>query len=261
MSTTARAWLPPGAIDLVALEAALAAECESWSATWFGERRGFALLAPFSRATDGEPDCVIETLDREDLALRWTSRIQTRIAASMLGVALDDARLTRDDRALAEALAARPLAELRAFVARSFGFDDVHGGWRKRDDAPPVEATYSFAIGRRGEPPLVAVVVGEALLVAMRKRRIAKPASAPPVEPLGEALALTSIALGGELGCCRLTLAQLDALTPGDVLVLERPLDAPLPIVVDGKAGKAGAVSLSLDGAALRLELRHPLSA
>ena len=65
-----------------------------------------------------------------------------------------------------------------------------------------------------------------------------------------------SVAVGG----CSITVAELQNLARGDVLVLDRALDAPLPLAVGRAAARRGACTLSQRGDRIALKITEALA-
>ena len=71
--------------------------------------------------------------------------------------------------------------------------------------------------------------------------------------PLATALASEDVVLGCHLGAAHLTMAEVAALSLGDVIVLDRDLHAPVPLTVAGVMPQAGAARIGSDAGQLRV--------
>lgn len=154
------------------------------------------------------------------------------VGARVLDVAAGER--TPRDRALLEEVAEECLADLRTRLAQLAEAPRA-AEWRPLVPAPGWTATIGGAHG-----PL-ALALSDATFAALVRRVL----PVAPADPLGSgaaALAAQGVTVSAALGSAGLSVADLQALEIGDVVVLDRPLAAPVPIAVDGTALARGRV-------------------
>ena len=212
-------WVPPSACERVAqtMNGLLA----SWASTWGLPAMVRASARPLDRKSG-------DSLDFIDLAAPppavWRQALsEVLFGCDATGSAVFDAVLKRvgDD--------------LRQTIERAFGLAAT-GTFRAGDEAPMT------APGHRGVV-VQADIAGHRCGVILghsqwrNSNGMPKPTAAPMVRVnLEKALASTPVSLVAELGRADVTIKELLALAPGDVLLLTETLDAPLRIVAPGSA-------------------------
>ena len=110
-----------------------------------------------------------------------------------------------------------------------------------------------------GDPPLLAVAL-TAELFATLERSAACPRPPPP--PLGtgeEALERLPVAVGAALGRCTLSVGEVQALGVGDVLVLDRAVDRPVPLALAGTPLDRATCTV-IEGEPPRLKIVDPVA-
>jgi hypothetical protein len=98
----------------------------------------------------------------------------------------------------------------------------------------------------------------EGMLIRLRKA-MAGSSRKPDVVPLSTALAGEEIPLGCHLGSATITFADLSALAAGDVLVLDRRLDAPVPLTIDGNLPRTGQAQIGPQAGAIQVTLTEAI--
>lgn len=251
MSEAYTAWLPRGAFANGGTDRRLEQAVAEWSQRWFADRT----VAPFKgrAASAGSEGLEIHRLD-EGLALAANADARIGAAGAMLDAAIDARKARPADRRLFDRLAAACFDDLRARLAEAFGLGR-DARWRPGDrtEAPPDEGARAFAFDD-GDEPLFSLFVTRALEVAAIKSDLRPAPASPPLQPLAASLGAQRVELSALLGRCGLTIAELSGLTGGDVLVLDRDLDAALDLAVDGQV-KRGRCSVGQDGERLRLTI------
>lgn len=223
MRTLSRPWLPDGAITAAAVRRVLAPALADWSATWF--------VRSTAQPSDIEPmklppilaNTVITAGQGSVLAAIPLSAA-SRLSAVALAVDIPDER-TAIDEALLHALAHRMLDDLARTVAKTLGPADTDG-----DDA---QIACGIVLGAvRG---LVLQLKRGTVVAAMRRLMPAAPPRSRRTDR-HDALRASSLRIVAHLGKARLTVEALRNLNIGDVLVLEKKIDAPVDLVADGSS-------------------------
>lgn len=175
----------------------------------------------------------------------------TPVGARVMGVV--DRDRAEDDRHLLDALAEECLGDLRrrlAQVAEVKGDEDWH--------MVTVPGRHVAIVGD-DSAPLLAVALSDPLF-ATRVRQ-ALPTIAPPSLGSGrQALALTPAIVSAVVGRSAITVAELKALATGDVVILDRPLDHPLPFTINGVPVARGACSIVETAGSISLTITDPIA-
>jgi len=248
VTLSVREWLPDQEGLPRAGEHALAEAVDAWAAEWFaGEAiRALGVLAPVS-ASRGELRRTEWHRCREGLALGLPPRAEAGLGSLALDVTVGGER-TVADLAVLEGVAC--LEALKARLAALLGLPRSErwsegaippGGWR-------------IDLGTPTRTLTLALEVSQDLLVRLIKAKLPESAPSPLGDPVG-ALAGLPLRIAATAGECMITVAELSGLSPGDVIVLNRDLDAGLPLLIEGRALRRGSCVLAEQGgtAALRI--------
>jgi flagellar motor switch/type III secretory pathway protein FliN len=159
------------------------------------------------------------------------------------------------DRQVVEAVGRRAAADLAERLCRIAAPAEAPGELA----GPPDEATVLCLQG--GEWSLAAAL-GSAAAVRLR-RRFAGRREPPPLARLGDALAGEAVTLGCHLGRAELSAGEVATLGAGDLVVLDRRVDDPLPLTVHGTVAARGraAIEARADTHAIRITETLDLSA
>lgn len=261
-ATSYRSWLPKGAVDAARVDRAFAESIQSWSGKWFA-RGKVRPLGPLAAGSAG-PGTLDKGMQwhslREGLALGVVDKATGALATSMLDANLGGTALTSGDRGLIEQITVACLDDLRGTLAAFFDIA-ADGRWRTDSEAdlPPAKDAWTCALGLKDGEPLIRLIVQHNLVVAFRKSRISFPAASVDLRPLAEALEKQPVGVSARLGQCAMTLPDLAALNEGDVLVLDRTMDTPLELAIDGQV-KLGRCVLEQEDERLLFRISKPLS-
>jgi flagellar motor switch/type III secretory pathway protein FliN len=224
-------WLPAEALNPSHFEGAISSLVGDWSSHWFAKAR--ANCRPQLRST----------MVRSPQQLAWRSSRQ------QFGTCLDEAgRL-----ALAEAMLDRAIAANAVQVGdqpllsdiTDRCLDDLLGrlSWLIDHERTPdlsgeaMEPSWGIAwdIGLKRSGVAISLVISRSALVRWRKR-LAPTSKAPELAGIFRALKSQQVGLRLDIGRGSLILAELENLAPGDVIILDRTVDAPLELLAAGRA-------------------------
>ncbi len=215
------AWLPADTQPPAALDALFAGVVAAWEAQWFV---GAAGQAPRLRRGGGSGwRCNVA-----GLAIGTASDTALRIGARIVGVSPDGREGV--DRAVLEAVAEPCLLDLRARLIAVAGGDDGF-----------VAAAGADWVATLGDG--LAFGLSDALFAAL-VRRVLPAVALARLGSGAPALAAIPVAVGAAVGRAAMRLADLRALEVGDVVVLDRALSDPVPIVLDGRPLPRGRVRI-----------------
>lgn len=226
-----RPWLPAGVVADRLPTATLSAALDRWAGDWFpGPVRLGAWRA--------------ETGSGEAMTLSTGPAGLDAVARAMIGPV--PVPIAEIDRAKLDAAATACIDDLRTRLADLFDTAGV---------ASAAHARHACAIDLPEAPGALHLSLSDALLAGWIRASLPAPPSAPALPPFREALDPQPVRLSALVGRCRLSLRELENWAAGDVLVLDRPLDAALDLMVAGRLHVDAPCRLVDAGDALHLLL------
>lgn len=239
MTQKVRDWLPIDVVSRDEVQAILRQAVADWSARWFSKRR--ISLASYAPAAGGHEGKTAEggwRVYRKEVAVHCPAAATSRLAGWALDARPDDAVATEGDRRLVEQFGRKLLQDLAATIELAL---ELVGEFC--DQPLRIEEPYdrmggvilSLAEGQGVELLKVGVPLHA---VAPLCRATFKPTTRGPavLEILSKALWPTPVIVEATLGQANISLADLQTLEPGDVLILSTALDQPAEIALSGSA-------------------------
>jgi hypothetical protein len=259
MSGRLREWLPLNAATGPRVRDALEGAVDTWSRTWFAGARG--LLTSVAPHPSGAPEAAGGWLLYDDIvAVPADGPDAIRLAGLALGVAPESLVLSEPDRDIIGRLAATILADLAAALAASLE-RPPSGGAAPTPTADPLEgdAGIVLRVADASGRTLAQAALPLAALVPFLKARIpARPA--PDLPHLDGPVGRTLTRLDIRLGDTRLSLGDLTGLAAGDVLVLDREIEAGARVALGSAHGQPFARgAFETDRGTTRLTLAHEI--
>lgn len=249
-------WLPVEALAAEPVRTRLSSAVEGWSGDWFGRLR--TTLAS------------LEPLEAEDFKrcvgdwrpLGRTSRMECApsIAHRLAAWALDAEPHLNGTRALdlrlMQIFGDQMLGDLAERVEDALGLGD--GSYNdSRMDAGPCGGLILGIAGSAGGA-LLSLAVPAVAAIPYRKAALgARPAPCLAVPSMMDSLGGIQVALEATLGQAEIALEDLTGLRPGDVLILDREIEAPVEFTLAGSAHVLGRGRLSAAEGGLALTLQH----
>lgn len=259
MNMAFKSWLPDEALCGGAIERELRSVAGAWSEAWFA-RQLVGLLDPpihaYGRPPEADEDmnCRVHP---DGLAIAMPATAGREFAGLMLDFNVESGPLRPADRLLLDRLGERCIADLCDRLGSAFGF--VDSDWREADAVPAQSNASFYRLGLTAGVTLLHIAVETPAAVALIKSRTHVTPKPAPLQPIQAALKQQQVALSGRLGGCAISLADLAALAPGDVVVLDREVDQPLELAVEGRASPGRCTAEQADGR-LQLKIVKPLS-
>jgi len=232
MSTTVRSWLPSTAIQPEALGLPLGGVVQSWGEHWFVNEEA-SLVALYQDDWPAAETTGWRTLDGASIALTAAGRCA--VASGMLGRSIAPHALQPNDRVLVDRLASECADDLVRRIAR------VASGAAPADriramPLDPEDCSW-WQVSLSGSRPLFRLATNRETAVGLA-RSLLPPARRAAVGSVRSALANQPVSVSVALGRCKMNLAELESLAPGDVLVADRSTEAPLELLLnDAKSG------------------------
>ena len=249
MTLAFRPWLPDNTTAPRLALGAVAEMVDAWSSEWFA---GEPMRASgvFSRLAEARAE-----LRKNDwhvcnggLAVGVSPTAIVALGAQILGIPASGFAQRPSDLALLEQVGGTCFDDLKRRASVLFGLAR-EASWHVSEgsgrDGDPV---YRLEISGVARTVVVTIELSAALFSTFVKAKI-PPAPAP--SPFGtpeEAIAMIPIHLSAALGGCNISIAELTGLVAGDVLMLDRSLDAPLPLAVNGAILDRGACTVTEAG-------------
>ncbi|WP_341209496.1 FliM/FliN family flagellar motor C-terminal domain-containing protein [uncultured Sphingomonas sp.] len=226
MATAYEPWLPAAAIARAVDELPVRRLIGEWGAAWFVGAP--PTVCPASGPVEAMASGTLWA--SEGLALAVGAEADDVLGALIFGAMPADA--TAGDRTTIASVVAACLADLRARLAQVIGGTGA-AAWRTGEVAPARRWQWRVDAARAA---VLQVAVEEAAIA--RRVRAALPAvDGAPLVALADAVASQRVDVAALVGRSRVTTVELARLAGGDVVVLDRTLDAPAPLAIDGVAG------------------------
>lgn len=207
-----RPWLPPSVIADRLPTAALSAILDRWAADWLPVAE--VRVGRWERG-DGPGDDLILSTGRDG---------SDAVAQAMFGSPPEP--LPEADRAKLDRATAACVDDLRRRLVELFG---------SPVPVDRVQSRHGCAIDLPDRPGALRLSLSDTLLAGWIRASLPMAAARPPVSSLARALDAQTIRLSALVGRCRLTLRELEGWAVGDVLVLDRPLDEALDLLIGGR--------------------------
>lgn len=228
MTFVPRSWLPcagPGEA-----EASIASAVEDWIGHWLADPP-VLVCVPLD-----------ETSRNQDIALSVRNKAALGLAACGNRA---DAANPRDLEVL-EAVGTALLEDLQAWLA----------GLESAEIGPAGKS--AFVLRSAGKPWSIRIALSDGQINCLRKRAAGALRKIEPA-PLMQALQTETGVLGCHLGRARLTAADISALSPGDLIVLDRGLNDIVPVTVQGNVCAAGSARVARDGGAIGIRMAEAI--
>jgi flagellar motor switch/type III secretory pathway protein FliN len=230
MSALARTWLPRTVLDGPHLSAGLAADLAQWSAQWLAGRPVHAAHASEEEASDAAP------------VRSMTAAGKRRLVEMALAIDLATLVLSPADHRLIDALAETMLADLAARLG---------AGETDREESA-LSVTIASEAG-----DLARLRIGAQHLI--EKVRSALPRPHPrkraPLQRRGIAIAHSTVTVAAVLGRASLTVGDIDGLSEGDVIVLDRTIGTSAELQIAASCQPIARGALRAEGGRPALQL------
>lgn len=219
MSGTPRPWLPEPAID-AGIDRSVAAATRDWSARWLPA----GALRPLARHAPADPESWWQVTG-DGVALGMADGARDALGRALLSASADAVIAGAADRQAINGLVDVALRDLGARIAGSDRAASAIAQHR-----PTLDDARQRLLGL-DHRPLVTCLIGNTAAVAMARPR-SRRTTRPGLPPLAAALAPQPVTIAARVGGCTLTLADLAALEPGDVVLLDRPVGDAVDLTV-----------------------------
>lgn len=258
MRSRSRPWLPSGTVPPPALDKALADMVALWSRKWFALDELRPVGALTRHANRGRPLRIARwhLLD-EEVALGFADGDMTGLGALVLGVAPETTR--RDaDRELLEKIGGECADDLKRQLIEFLRLPPGQA-WRTTDGIAALEPVWSIDLAGKGKAPHLHLEIGDARFTRLAKEHLPAARPGAAIGDAQSAVLALPLDLSALLGRCSLTVAELENLSCGDVLVLDGTTTAALPLAIEGALAPRGSAQVIRQDAGLALQIVHPV--
>lgn len=236
MSRTVRHWLPLNVVEREVVRAKLDETVARWSTNWFSKTQasvsGLEPRRSLPRASDDSAWLVYPS----GIAIHCPTRSAMRLSDWALDIKLGLLNPTPTDREVLDGFSRALLDDLAQTIALSLGCDGA--------DVDAIDDTSELFGGLGGAVVEIDDDNGGSLLWAAVPLQSVLPlcrsSLAQAAEPQGrlgtlvEGIGPLPLSFEATLGSAHLTLSELRNLAPGDVLVLDTLLGAPVELILSG---------------------------
>ena len=243
MAGSARSWLPDSAFTIDRARRALGAALETWSRAWFSEAR-VSLTRVALEESPGRDDGGISPDAADGTAIALSPRGKRRLFETICAVDLAELSLGEaEHRAIGAVTREAALDLLKAF---DLGVPEPHSG-----DDKVVRLT--VCVGGQE----LAVVRAPCGAVAARLTSAVARSTTPRAGLVrrSRAIGSASVRLDAIVGRGALALGELNALNPGDIVILDRELEEGIALTLAGSSRVLLYGQLGRDGSMPALHL------
>lgn len=239
-----QSWIPRSTLQGEHAVRPFAAAVADWSEAWFPDG-AWQAAANFKPAGDGLDWSVLR--EHSHFALVGRQKASLDLAFVLLGQRLRQ-DLTEADHQLLRRLAASAIDDLHQRIASLYSASEMQAsGAAARDRlrltiGPGGQAKFAIEAER---DPLTTLVKGRFRAIARRNE----------LSPVRTAIAKEPVRIEAHLGSAELSIAQIESLEIGDIVVLDRPIDAPARISINNRLGSM-PFALSDNGSNILLTLQ-----
>lgn len=258
MTQEAQTWLPLGVATRDAVQAAIGRAVADWADLWFP--RPQVAVSGF-KPTMGEPrddaDGSGWRVYRKTVAISCPRRSGSRLAGWALDAPLADLSPRKGDRRLLELFERTLIEDLALKVELALGVDGPAAAPASVHPQPQVLRNpfgklggVAVALTEDFGAPLLSLAIPLAALLPLCRASLAPAARKPAaLASFAQALGSADLTIEATLGNAEVPVADLRALAPGDVLVLQRGLADAVDVSLAGSETTfARAKLIDLDG-------------
>jgi flagellar motor switch/type III secretory pathway protein FliN len=229
---------------------------DGWSSVWFA---GEGLRAVGALARIAEPRTELRKMQWHGcdagVAIGVPVAGAAAIGALVLALAPRGADRPRADLDVLEQVGGECLDDLKARVGATLALPSGTV-WRVADEPRHRgEGFRRIEIAGPSRSLVLALELGAERFARFVKAKLPLPPAMAPIPAPDAALAQLRVQVSAELGRCAITVAELAALAEGDVVILDRALDAALPLSIEGRRARTGACMVVERAGAPALEI------
>jgi len=226
LTGSARTWLPANILENAQLRRKLDEVVGGWSRAWFPSRvMRVSTLSAFNAAERRIQANLAWRIDDQGVGFDGTPRIRACLAEWALALRFSDHALRAVDRQLIDGMEGRIVSDLLSQVGVAF----AASGKRSGDPFAAMGGVVAQVADSHGDVLFSLAVPFDLAVPFCRPPAMAR-RPARPIGPVVDALGPVPMTLEILLGEAELSVADLQGLAPGDVVVLGSTLSEPAPL-------------------------------
>ncbi len=254
MIENARDWVPESALAEPLLQAELDRVIEVWSKQWFSTQAIQRCLVATARngaltqqAAENDWRCLAP-----DVAIGLNQGAALSLARGALALGSTIPKMSDSDERLLVHYGEHILRELAQGLSRRIG----HSSAPRESDAAAEAHWLEMRLGTSERGAVFSLRIAKPALAVLRKR-LCKPFNPPPADrlPLSLALAASPVDVEASLGMARISVRDLQAIAPGDIIVLERAASDPVLLRSTSTGAAIAGVKLAGDKGVFELRM------
>jgi len=235
LNLTYRHWLPDDAIVPEAVRDPIARAVAQWNARWFvGDYACVAGLKSSSGAARNETDDTGWRVYRTAVAIRSKTAAPTCMTDRAVDMETSGLHLSEGDHMLLKALGQHMIADLAETIEVAFGLAGETASELRlvRDPLADGGGMLCILTDPSGREILGLAIPSHVVALHVKSTLGASVPRAEAVQSPVEALVRVPLLIEAVIGSAELNLAELADLSVGDVLVLDRAIDAPVEVAI-----------------------------
>lgn len=241
-------WLPRSALADPRIKTMVVEEIGRWNLRWFGDRAGYS-MSPFSVAKSMQRPASAGEKWIElpgGLACRWTDKQAIALAKRIVDAESQRQLSAATDNILLLALAKEALSDLAMCFVKLSGI---------AADEPWNEANFEkfgglqFILGTSKTAEFqLRIALPMNIAARLKKSLIGSSFEPAPLDGrLADAVGFERLNVKVHIGSCRISARALYDLSPGDVVILDTPIDGTFPMVSESSGEQICHLQLSQD--------------
>jgi hypothetical protein len=233
-----RPWLPETALLDGKIESAFNTAIENWLASWFLKDQRLMTLASRSfKEGEWKERTLRWDAGSNQISFHMDDKNWRLLFGELIRIPLGRKKLNEHDREFGDTLVDHFMQDVYEFTAGFFQLQfqktDLQRVPAERYNA--AEGTFVLSVIWNDGTPLFHLVIGEDLITSKRKAlAYVEKWSGSNVQPRRDGVANQTVRLGALTGRAEISLADLEGLAPGDVLVLDQSMAEPISTTIDG---------------------------
>ncbi|MEO1045896.1 MAG: FliM/FliN family flagellar motor switch protein [Pseudomonadota bacterium] len=254
------AWLPETALNPVRLAATLSADIDAWADDWFAAWRIQPIVVDKCTSVADKPDRAEKRQIKPGLTLTISQSGCDILAAELFGIDWDRFSPRPADRRPVDDAASTCLDDLCDRIRRTMPDDnrsmdsaDSDQGSSAIPQAQP--AQWSAALHDKQGRDIAQIGIAHDFLLDYSRAAIPPSRCHRTLTDRGDALLASCVALGARIGGATLSLAEIAACEPGDVVILDRMMADRVQLTVNDLLLPTTGAQIDRHGDAVRLAI------
>lgn len=236
MTVFSRPWLPETAYCSNRIKPILDRAIDDWSARWFPESTKFSatqLIEGLARKIGGKEQCF--SIFGGQLAITKSAEMDAQICQELLGYDQHQVTISPGDQIVLDEIAKASIEDLKQELCMMF---DV--AYRSADSsaeltsAPFNQHLWSCKVKDVSGKIEFSLALGKDMVIESVKSRIPATSGKEALSQRLQSIGNVRVKVGAHVGTSKLTVSEMTQLEVGDVLVLDKDLESPMNLTING---------------------------